>query len=142
MRLPSVIISIPLEHPLGLGDGLVDVRREEQVSSSGLLDDIIQSGLVDGEVVRVPGVNSGLVQVDNGDLDLGTKEVSDHLGDRSRDQGQSISGDGSIRVQCAEKKGEPKKRKETEFRPKRERHRKASRFTDRFVAGKIRSGWF
>lgn len=58
-------------HSLGLGDSLVNVSREEEVLAPGGLDDLIETGLVDGEVVRVPGVNTGLVQVDNGDLDVG-----------------------------------------------------------------------
>jgi len=58
---------------LGLGDGLVDIGREEEISSSGLLDDLIESWLVDGEGVRVPGVDSGLVKIDDSNSDIGTK---------------------------------------------------------------------
>lgn len=71
-------------HSLGLGDGLVDIGGEEQVSSSSLLDDIVELGLVDGEVVRVPSVNSGLVEIDNGDLDVGAVA----LAPAQRDQGE------------------------------------------------------
>lgn len=56
---------------LGLLDGLVDIGGEEQVPASGLFDDLVKSRLVDGQVVAVPSVDTGLVQVDNGDLDLG-----------------------------------------------------------------------
>ena len=56
---------------LCLGDSLVDVRAEEEISSSGLLDDLIESWLIDGEVVRVPSVDSGLVEIDNGYSDIG-----------------------------------------------------------------------
>lgn len=56
---------------LGLGDSLVDISAEEKISASGLLDNLIESGLVDGEVVRVPGVDSGLVEIDNGNDDVG-----------------------------------------------------------------------
>jgi hypothetical protein len=55
---------------LSLGDGLVDIGREEQVSSSGLLDDLIESWLVDWESVRVPGIDSGLIEIDDGDSDV------------------------------------------------------------------------
>ena len=72
-----------LRHPesleansLGLGDGLVDVSAEEEVLSPGTLDDLLEPWLVDGEVVRVPSVNSSLVQIDNGDLDVGTGRIS------------------------------------------------------------------
>ena len=68
---------------LGFCDGLVHVGGEEKVLPPSSLDDLIETGLVDGEVVRVPGVNTSLVQVDNGDLDVGT-EVSVGRGERSR----------------------------------------------------------
>ena len=62
------------EDQVGFGDSLVDLGGEEQVSASALLDNVNQSGLVDGkvEVGVVPSINSGLVQVDNGDLDVRT----------------------------------------------------------------------
>ena len=68
---------------LGLSDGLVHVGGEEKVLPPSSLDDLIETGLVDGEVVRIPGVNTSLVQVDDGDLDVGT-EVSVGRGERSR----------------------------------------------------------
>jgi hypothetical protein len=55
---------------LGLGDSLVDVCAEEEISSSGLLDNFIKSWLVNGEIIRVPSVNSGLVEIDNGNGDI------------------------------------------------------------------------
>lgn len=58
-------------YSLSLGDSLVDVSGEEEVLSTGTLDDLIESRLVDGEVVRVPGVNTRLVEVDDGHLDVG-----------------------------------------------------------------------
>jgi len=58
---------------LGLGNGLVDIGRKEEISSSCLLDDLIESWLVDGEGVRVPGVDSGLVKIDDSNSDIGTK---------------------------------------------------------------------
>ena len=61
---------------LGLGDGLVDIGGEEEISSSGLLDDLIESGLVDGESVRVPSVDSGLVKIDDSDSDIGTGRLA------------------------------------------------------------------
>ena len=61
---------------LGLGNGLVDIGREEEISSSGLLDDLIESGLVDGEGVRVPSVDSGLVKIDDSNSDIGTERLA------------------------------------------------------------------
>jgi len=61
---------------VGLSDTLVNFGGEEQVSATTSLDDVNETGLVDGEVKVgvVPGVDTGLVQVDNGDLDLRTLE--------------------------------------------------------------------
>lgn len=67
-------------YSLGLGDSLVDISREEEVLSTGTLDDLVESGLVDREVVRVPRVNTGLVEVDNGDLDVGALGRNDSAG--------------------------------------------------------------
>jgi len=61
---------------LGLGDGLVDIGREEEISSSGLLDDLIESWLVDGEGIRVPSVDSGLVEIDDSNGDIGTERLA------------------------------------------------------------------
>jgi hypothetical protein len=46
---------------LGLGDGLVD---------------LIESWLVDGEGVRVPSVDSGLVKIDDSNSDIGTVRLA------------------------------------------------------------------
>jgi hypothetical protein len=64
------------EDKIGLVDGLVDLGGEEEVLAPARLDDIDESGLVDGEgeVLRVPGVDSGLVQVDDGDLAVGLSQ--------------------------------------------------------------------
>ena len=61
---------------VGLGDTLVDLGGEEQVPAPASLDDIDETGLVDGqvEVGVVPGVDTGLVDVDDGDLDVRTLE--------------------------------------------------------------------
>ena len=70
------------EDQVGFGDSLVDFSGEEQVSASALLDNVDQSRLVDGkvEVGVVPSINSGLVQVDNGDLDVRTGARKSDLG--------------------------------------------------------------
>jgi hypothetical protein len=81
---------------LGLGDGLVDIGREEEISSSCLLDDLIESWLVDGEGVRVPSVDSGLVKIDDSNSDIGTRgsaRVSRNEGGR----------DGDLPFLCAER---------------------------------------
>ena len=61
------------EDQVRLKDGLVDVGGEEEVAAAGLADDVLEAGLVDGEleVGRVPRVDAGLVEVDDGDLDVG-----------------------------------------------------------------------
>ena len=64
------------EDQVGLGDTLVNLGGEEQVPASASLDDINETGLVDGQVEFgvVPSVDTGLVEVDNGDLDVRTLE--------------------------------------------------------------------
>lgn len=59
-----------LNHSLGLLNTLVNVSAEEEVLAPGGLNDIFETRLVDREVVGVPGVNSLLVEVDNGDLNV------------------------------------------------------------------------
>lgn len=70
------------ENQIGVGDSLVNLGREEQVSASAFSDNINQSRLVDRqvEVLVVPGVNSGLVQVNNGHLDVGASQSNDGTG--------------------------------------------------------------
>lgn len=70
------------EDEVGFEDALVDVGGEEEVAAAGLFDDVDEAGLVDGEVeVRVvPGVDAGLVQVDDGHGDVGTFERDDGAG--------------------------------------------------------------
>ena len=63
-------------YKVGLGDTLVNLGREEQVPTPASLDDVDETGLVNGEVEVgvVPGVDSGLVDVNDGDLDVRTLE--------------------------------------------------------------------
>merc|ERR1740120_687005 len=60
------------EDDVCLLNGSLDVSREEQVLSSASLDHLVQAWLVDGQVVRVPRCDPSLVQVHDGDLDVGT----------------------------------------------------------------------
>ena len=70
------------EDQVGLLDSLVDVRREEQVLAASGPHDIFEAGLVDGQVEAraVPRVDTRLVQVHNGDLDLGALQGDDGAG--------------------------------------------------------------
>ena len=67
------------EDEICLLNGLVDIRGEEQVAATADFDDIDETGLVDGEakVVAVPRVDAGLVEIDDGDLDVGAFEGND-----------------------------------------------------------------
>ena len=60
-------------------NGLVDVGGEEQVAAAGGLDNLNEAWFVDRqvEVGAVPRVDTRLVQVDDGDLDLGALECND-----------------------------------------------------------------
>ena len=65
---------------VGLGDTLVDLGGEEQVPASASLDNINETGLVDGqvEVGVVPSVDTGLVEIDDSDLDVRALESAGH----------------------------------------------------------------
>lgn len=70
LRRVSLIQRSRCDYSLGGLDGGINVGAEEEILSPGTFDDLVESWLVDWEFVRVPGVDSGLVQVDNGDLDM------------------------------------------------------------------------
>ena len=67
------------KNEVGLLDALVDIGGEEEVAATGLADDVLKTGLVDGklEVLAVPRVNTRLFQVNDGDSDFGTFESND-----------------------------------------------------------------
>lgn len=67
------------EDQIGLLDALVHVCGEEEVASAGLFDDVNETRLVDGEVIvgAVPRVDTRLVEIDDGDLDVGAFESDD-----------------------------------------------------------------
>ena len=65
------------EHDVCLAHVLVRVGREEQVSAAAGLHYLLEPRLVDRERVRVPGVDAGLVDVDDDDSDVGALE-GDH----------------------------------------------------------------
>jgi hypothetical protein len=67
------------EDEIRLENSLVDVGREKQVSSPRLTNDVLQSRLIDRqlEVRAIPSINTGLVQIDNGDLDVRAFEGDD-----------------------------------------------------------------
>lgn len=60
----------PDKDDVGISDALAAIRGEEKIPASAGLDDLIQARLVDGQGLGVPGVNSLLVQVHDGDLDV------------------------------------------------------------------------
>eukprot|EP00966_Prymnesium_polylepis_P260010 6006092-Prymnesium_polylepis.2 len=59
------------EDDRALLDRRVDVGREEEVAAPRLLDNLLQPGLVDRQVVRVPRGDATLVEVAHGHLDVG-----------------------------------------------------------------------
>lgn len=70
------------EDEIGLLDTLIDISGEEEVATTRLADDILEAGFVDRklEVGAVPGVDTGLVQVDDCDGDVGALEGDDSAG--------------------------------------------------------------
>ena len=59
---------------IGLIDSTLDVSAEKEVLATAGAHDIVEAGFVDGQIVRVPGVDTALAQVDDGDLDIGALE--------------------------------------------------------------------
>ena len=52
------------------GDGTTDVGGEMEVAAAGGGDDFIEAGLIDREIVRVPGGDAFVVHIGDGDLDV------------------------------------------------------------------------
>lgn len=67
------------EDKVGLEDALVDIRGEEEVATARLTDDVDETGLIDRkcEIRAVPSIDPSLVQVDDGDLNVGALEGDD-----------------------------------------------------------------
>lgn len=74
---------------VGVGCGLVG---EEGLAGAvaGDADNVMQAGLVDGRVPRVPAADAVLVTVDDGDLDVGVLEGEDGGGRATYDEGADI----------------------------------------------------
>lgn len=70
------------EDKVGLEDALVDIGGEEEVATARLTDDVDETRLVDRkcEIGAVPSIDPSLVQVDDGDLNVGTLEGDDRAG--------------------------------------------------------------
>jgi hypothetical protein len=62
------------ENEICFPDALIDIGAEEEVASASLTNDIVEARFIYGqmEVWGVPGVDAGLVQVNNGDPDMRT----------------------------------------------------------------------
>ena len=60
-------------------DVFVYVGREEEIAPASLADDVVEARLVNGKgkVRAVPGVDALLVEIDDGDLDVGALERDD-----------------------------------------------------------------
>lgn len=60
-------------------DALVDIGREKEVAAARLADDLLETGLVNRqlEIGAVPRVYTRLIEVDDGDDDIGALESND-----------------------------------------------------------------
>lgn len=58
------------KNDVGLGDMAFHIRGEEEVTPAAGLHNIIQTGLVNGELIRVPGCDACLVDVQHNNLNL------------------------------------------------------------------------
>ena len=56
---------------IGVMDALLDLGRKKKIATSCLLHYFVQTGLIDRQVVTLPGRNTGRVDVNNGHLILG-----------------------------------------------------------------------
>ncbi len=67
------------ENKIGLLDCLVYARGEKEVATTGFLDDVDQPGFIYGQVVvgAIPRVDSSLVEVDDGDLNVWALQRND-----------------------------------------------------------------
>ena len=67
------------ENEIGLLDRLVYIGRKEEVASTCLLDDINETGFVNGQriVAAVPSINPSLVEVNDRDFDVWALERDD-----------------------------------------------------------------
>lgn len=72
-------LAIVVGGALAVGGGLVG-EGGLAGTVTGDADDVVQAGLVDGRVARVPAADTGLVAVDDGDLDVGVLEGNDGSG--------------------------------------------------------------
>lgn len=64
------------KNEIGFVDRFVDISGEEEVAPTGFSNDVLQARLIDGEleVLAVPSIDPSLIQIYNGDLDIGTIE--------------------------------------------------------------------
>ncbi len=60
------------EDQVSLLDRTVDIRREEKIATACLANDMVEPWLIDweGEISGIPSVDAGLVEVDDGNLDM------------------------------------------------------------------------
>ena len=60
------------ENNIGILDGRRNISAKEQVAATGTLHDIVQAGFKNRKAIAIPGVNSGLVDINNGYFYIGT----------------------------------------------------------------------
>lgn len=64
------------ENDVGIVNLGVNVGREKQVATAALLNDLGQTGLIDGQIVAVPGIDLLLGKVHDADTDLSLRNSS------------------------------------------------------------------
>lgn len=62
---------------IGFDDGFVNICAEEEVSTSALLNDLVEARFINGKRIRVPLCDTLRVHVHNGDLDVRALEGND-----------------------------------------------------------------
>ena len=62
------------EDEVSLFNALIDIGRKEEVATARLTDNVFKTWLIDGQIEfrAVPGIDTSLVQVDDGDSNMRT----------------------------------------------------------------------
>ena len=75
------------------GDGGFEIGGKVKVFSTSGFDDLFQAGFIDGKSVGIPGVDTRLVHIANGDLDVRALG-GDHCHGRAADVTGAEAADG------------------------------------------------
>lgn len=67
---PRMDVNLPHKYHISLSDVLVSVCAEEEVAATACLNNLLQTRLINGEVIGVPGLDPLLVDVNHHNLNV------------------------------------------------------------------------